>query len=73
MLKVRFQVFYFASKKVQGFSSDMKTLMLFESLLFHLQNSVSVFFFNFNFYIISDKSLLSPEQNNLKEIWDKLL
>ena len=44
MLKVRFQVFSFASKKVQGFSSDMKTLMLFESLLFHLQNSVSVFF-----------------------------
>ena len=29
MLKVRFQVFSFASKKVQGFSNDRKTLMLF--------------------------------------------
>ena len=29
MLKVRFQIFSFASKKVQGFSSDRKTLMLF--------------------------------------------
>ena len=29
MLKVRFQIFSFASRKVQGFSSDRKTLMLF--------------------------------------------
>ena len=43
MLKVRFQVFSFASKKVEGFSSDRKTLMLLHSLLFHLQNDVSVF------------------------------
>ena len=29
MLKVRFQTFSFASKKVQGFSSGRKTLILF--------------------------------------------
>ena len=29
MLKVRFQVLSFASKKVQGFSNDRKKLMLF--------------------------------------------
>ena len=41
ILKVRFQVFSFASKNLQGFSSDRKTLMLFYLLLFHLQNHVS--------------------------------
>ena len=29
MLKARFQVFSFSSKKAQGFSSDRKSLMLF--------------------------------------------
>ena len=48
VLKMRFQVFPFASKKVQGFSSDMKILMSLLSVLFHLQNCVSVFL-NFNF------------------------
>ena len=43
VLKMRFQVFSFASKKVQGFSSDKKILMSLLSLLFHLQNRVSVF------------------------------
>ena len=39
-----FQVFSFASKKVQGFSSDdRKILMSLFSVLFHLQNCVSVF------------------------------
>ena len=47
VLKMRFQVFPFASKKVQGFSSDSKILVLL-SLLFHPQNNVSVFR-NFNF------------------------
>ena len=48
-LKMLFQVFSFASKKVQGFSSDRKMLMPLESLLFYLQNLVSVYW-NFNFY-----------------------
>ena len=48
VLKMRFQVFSFASKKVQGFSSDRKILMSLLSVLFHLQNRVSVFW-NFNF------------------------
>ena len=43
MLKKRFQVFSFASKKVQGFSSDRKILMSLLSVLFHLQNLVSFF------------------------------
>ena len=43
VLKMRFQVFTFASKKVQGFSSDRKILMPLLSVLFHLQNYVSVF------------------------------
>ena len=41
--KMRFQVFSFASKKVQGFSSDRKILKSLLSVLFHLQNFVSVF------------------------------
>ena len=43
VLKMRFQVFSFASKNVQGFSSDRKILMTLLSVLFHLQNCVSVF------------------------------
>ena len=43
VLKLRFQVFSFASKKVQGSSSDRKILMLLLAVLFHLQN-VSQFF-----------------------------
>ena len=89
-LKMRFQVFSFASKKVQGFYSERKILMLLLSVIFYLQNFVSVFW-NFNFWPIylgkgslrpwnqphflknSDKSLLSPEQKKLKEIWDTVL
>ena len=74
LLKMRFQVFRFASKSVQGFSSDRKMLMLLLSVLFHLPNRVSVFW-NFSpryleksslypwnpphFLRNSDKSLLS--------------
>ena len=82
---MRFQVFSFASKKVEGFSSDMKVLMSLLSALFHLQNRVSIFEILIfsqdiwgNVHYVpeinrinlrnSDKSLLSPEQNNLKEI-----
>ena len=43
VLKMCFQVFLFASKKVQGFSGDRKILMSLLSVLFHLQNDVSVF------------------------------
>ena len=49
VLKMRFQVFSFASKKVQGFSRDMKILMSLLSVSFHLQKCVSVFW-NFDFY-----------------------
>ena len=48
VLKMRFQVFSFARKKVQGFSSDKKILMPLLWVLFHLPNPVSVFW-NFNF------------------------
>ena len=43
VLKMRFQVFSFASKKVQGFSSDKKILMLLLTVLLYLENRVSVF------------------------------
>ena len=42
-LKIRFQVFSFASKKVQGLYRDRSILMSLLSLLFHLQNRVLVF------------------------------
>ena len=42
VLKTRFHVFSFAREKVQGFSSDRKILILL-SMLFHLQNRVSIF------------------------------
>ena len=43
VLKMRFQVFAFTSKKVQGFPKDMRILMSLLSVLFHLQNRFSVF------------------------------
>ena len=43
VLKMRFQVNFFASKNVQGFSSDRKVLISLLSVLFHLQNFASVF------------------------------
>ena len=43
VLKIRFQVFSFSSKKALGFSSDRKILMSLLSVLFHIQNRVSVF------------------------------
>ena len=43
VLKMRFQVFSFASKKVQGFCRDRKMLMSLLSVPFHLQNLVSIF------------------------------
>ena len=76
VLKMSFQVFSFPSKKVQGFSSDRKIIILFYSLLFHLHNCVSVFWnvhflkFQSHFLKNSDKSLSSPGQKKLKEIWD---
>ena len=42
VLKTHFHVFSFAREKVQGFSSDRKILILL-SMLFHLQNRVSIF------------------------------
>ena len=40
---MHFQIFFFASKKVQGFSSDWKILMSVLLVLFYLQNRVSQF------------------------------
>ena len=48
VLKRIFQVFFSATKKLQGFPSDRKMLLSLQSLLFYLQNRVSVFW-NFNF------------------------
>ena len=64
-------------------------LMLLLSVLFHLQNRVSVFEILIfsqdweNFHYVSeinhiflrnsDNSLLYPKQNKLKEIWDTVL
>ena len=42
-LLLRFQVFSLASKKVLRSSSDRKILMSLLSMLFHLQNPVSIF------------------------------
>ena len=85
VLKMSFQVFSFAIKKVQGYSSDRKIFMSLLSVFYHLRSCVSEFR-NFNFYPSylwkpslcswnqshllrnSDKSLLSPERNNLREI-----
>ena len=39
---MRFQVFSFAIKNIQGFSSDMNIFMSLLSVFFHLQNCVSV-------------------------------
>ena len=43
VLKMRFQVFSLASKKVQGFSSDRKMLMQLYSLFF-IYKTISQFF-----------------------------
>ena len=84
LVKMRFQVFYFATKKVQGFSSDRKIMSLL-SVLFHQQNCVSVFeilIFSKDIWgnvhcvpginLISQGTLikvfLSHEQNKLSEI-----
>ena len=42
VLKMRFQVFSFASKKTQRFSSDKKILMLLLSVFFHLKSRASI-------------------------------
>ena len=43
VFKMSFQVFTFACKMVQGFSSERKILISLLSVIFHLQNWVSVF------------------------------
>ena len=43
VLKMHFQVYPFASRKVQEFSSDRKILMLLISVLFHLENVFQFF------------------------------
>ena len=89
LLKMHFRVFSFANKKLQGCSSDRKMLLLLQSVLFHLQNRVHFWSFNFypsylekcsicpwnqpHFLRNSDKSLLSRELSKLKEIWDMIV
>ena len=56
LLKMRFQVFRFASKSIQGFSSDEKMLMSLLSVLFHLPKRVSAFW-NFSPRYLEKRSL----------------
>ena len=74
VLKMRFQVFFFASKKVQGFSSDRKILILLLSVLFYLQNRVSVYW-NFNFWprYLGKRSLCPRNQPHFLRNSDKSL
>ena len=74
VLKMLFQVFSFASKKVQGFSRDMKILMSLLSVSFHLQNCVSVFW-NFDFYprCLGKHPLWSCNQSHFLRNSDKSL
>ena len=67
VLKMRFQVFSFASKNVQGFSSERKILMSLLSVLFHLQKLLSVFW-NLDFQPRSAESLKSTSFP--QEIWE---
>ena len=70
MLKIRFEVFSFANRKVQGFSSDRKILMSLLSVLFYLQNvsqffEISIFSWDiWETFIMSLKSTSFP-----KELW----
>ena len=72
ILKIRFQAFSFASKKVQGFPSDRKILMSWLSVLFHLKNLVSVFW-NFNVYprYLGKRSLCPWHQPHFQRNSDK--
>ena len=71
-LKMRFQVFSFTSKKVQGFSSDRKILMSLLSVLFPLQNRVFIFW-NFSFYsrYLGKRSLCPWNQPHFLDNSDK--
>ena len=42
-VRIHFHVFYFATKKLKGFSSDRKIVMSLLLVPFHLQNPVSAF------------------------------
>ena len=67
---MRFQVFPFASKKVQGFSNGMKILMLLLSVLFHLQNHVSVFEILILSKIFGETFIMSLKSTSFsKELW----
>ena len=64
IIQIPFRVFYFENKKLQGFSSGRKILVSLLSLLFHLQNRVSVFW-NFNIWGIVH---YVPEINFISQI-----
>ena len=61
VLKMRFQVFSFACKKVQGFSSDPQVLRYLGKHSLCLRNQPY-------FLANSDKNLLLPSQTNLKNL-----
>ena len=70
MLKVRFQIFSFASKKVQGFSSDRKILMSLLSVLFHPQMRAQFFEILFLANIFGKTFIMSLKSTSFpKELW----
>ena len=70
VLKMRFQDFSFASKKVHGFSSDKEILMSLISVLFHLQNCVSFLKFWFLAKSFGERFIMSLESTLFpKELW----
>ena len=71
VLRTRFQVFSFATKKVlQGFSSDKKILMLLLPVLFHQQNHVSVFQFLILAKLFEETFIMSLKSTSFpKELW----
>ena len=74
VLKMRFQVFSFSSKKLQWFFSDIKILMSLLSLLFHLQTYLSIFWnFNFQPRYLRKRSLCQWNQPHFLRNSDKSL
>ena len=72
VLKMPFQAFSFASKKVQGFFSDRKILMSPLSAPFQQQNNVSVFWNLILAKIYGETFIMSLKSNWFpKELWQK--
>ena len=67
---MRFQVFSFATKKVQVVSSDRKILKSLLSVLFHLQNCLTFLKFEFLAKIFGEAFIKSLKSTSfLMELW----